>query len=298
MYLTLCTLRESHSLINHLKRNILLAAVDVNDHTLHGAAPDHAANVGDREERKQQDYDELVDFALEKAGSRKALVPSKSKKKMQQVDLSKFTRSKRQLVIEQALQVRCCTNACAPRTSWLQVRLRLSQAHAVLLHVNSTLSALLNSDACYAEQGCRSRKVLWQAQREDAEVHALACFHMSRLRRTSMHTCTKLCFKQGSLDSCVYNCTGMCRAEIDLASVEVRFQNLSIDADIAVGSRGEPTVLNAYRNKLEVNATLPQQSLTHMLFYSKQSVKCLLCTQHVAWMALVHMKACCLLALL
>lgn len=47
----------------------------------------------------------------------------------------------------------------------------------------------------------------------------------------------------------------MCRAEIDLASVEVRFQNLSIDADIAVGSRGEPTVLNAYRNKLEVNAT-------------------------------------------
>lgn len=47
----------------------------------------------------------------------------------------------------------------------------------------------------------------------------------------------------------------MCRAEIDLASVEVRFQNLSTDADIAVGSRGEPTVLNAYRNKLEVNAS-------------------------------------------
>ena len=42
------------------------------------------------------------------------------------------------------------------------------------------------------------------------------------------------------------------RAEIDLASVEVRFENLSIDADIAVGARGEPTVLNAYRNKLEV----------------------------------------------
>ena len=43
------------------------------------------------------------------------------------------------------------------------------------------------------------------------------------------------------------------RAEIDLASVEVRFENLSIDADIAVGARGEPTVLNAYRNKLEVS---------------------------------------------
>ena len=43
-----------------------------------------------------------------------------------------------------------------------------------------------------------------------------------------------------------------CRAQIELASVEVRFQNLSIDADIAVGSRGEPTVLNAYRNTVEV----------------------------------------------
>jgi len=43
-----------------------------------------------------------------------------------------------------------------------------------------------------------------------------------------------------------------CRAQIDLASVEVRFQNLSIDADIAVGARGEPTVLNSYRNTLEV----------------------------------------------
>ena len=63
------------------------------------------------------------------------------------------------------------------------------------------------------------------------------------------------CFlTQGSHDkACTHNCTDICRAEIDLASVEVRFQNLSIDADIAVGSRGEPTVLNAYRNKLEVS---------------------------------------------
>lgn len=53
----------------------------------------------------------------------------------------------------------------------------------------------------------------------------------------------------------------ICRAGIDLASVEVRFQNLSIDADIAVGARGEPTVLNAYRNKLEVNASLPHAYL-------------------------------------
>ena len=43
-----------------------------------------------------------------------------------------------------------------------------------------------------------------------------------------------------------------CRAQIELSSVEVRFQDLSIDADIAVGARGEPTVLNAYRNTAEV----------------------------------------------
>ncbi|DBB02982.1 TPA: hypothetical protein ACH3X1_013571 [Trebouxia sp. C0004] len=36
-----------------------------------------------------------------------------------------------------------------------------------------------------------------------------------------------------------------------LRGVEVRFQNLSVNAEVAVGARGEPTVLNAYRNKFE-----------------------------------------------
>ncbi len=81
------------------------AAVDVNDRAPHGAARDHAANAGDREERKQQDFDDLVDHALQKAGSKKALVPSKSKKKMVELDLNKLTRSKRQLVVERALEV-------------------------------------------------------------------------------------------------------------------------------------------------------------------------------------------------
>ena len=83
---------------------VLYAAVDVTA-APHGAARDHATIAGDREERKQQDYDDLVDTALQKTGSKKALVPSKSKKKLQQVDLNKLTRSKRQLVVEQALQV-------------------------------------------------------------------------------------------------------------------------------------------------------------------------------------------------
>lgn len=82
------------------------AAVDVNDR---GAARDHAANAGDRATRKQQDFDDLVDTALQAGSSRKALVPSKSKKKMQEIDLKQLTRSKRELVIEQALEVCCCT---------------------------------------------------------------------------------------------------------------------------------------------------------------------------------------------
>lgn len=82
-----------------------LAAVEVNDRAPHGAARDHAANAEERESRKQQDFDDLVDHALQKAGSKKALVPSKSKKKMQEVNLNKLTRSKRQLVVEEALQV-------------------------------------------------------------------------------------------------------------------------------------------------------------------------------------------------
>ena len=82
----------------------LHAAVDVSDRAPHGPARDHAANAGDRHERKQQDFDDLVDHAMERSGSKRALVPSKSKKKMQQIDLNKLTRSKRQLVVEQALE--------------------------------------------------------------------------------------------------------------------------------------------------------------------------------------------------
>lgn len=57
-----------------------------------------------------------------------------------------------------------------------------------------------------------------------------------------------LCLRSWSQVACL-----TCRAQIDLASVQVRFQNLCVDADIAVGARGEPTVLNSYRNTLEVS---------------------------------------------
>ncbi len=49
------------------------------------------------------------------------------------------------------------------------------------------------------------------------------------------------------------NAWSICRAHVDLASVEVRFKHLSVNAEVAVGARGEPTVWNAYRNQFEVN---------------------------------------------
>ena len=42
-----------------------------------------------------------------------------------------------------------------------------------------------------------------------------------------------------------------CRVGIELSSVEVRFDNLKIEADIAVGARGNPTVTNSFRNIAE-----------------------------------------------
>lgn len=40
---------------------------------------------------------------------------------------------------------------------------------------------------------------------------------------------------------------------MDLATVQVRIQNLKVEADIAVGSRGNPTVANTLRNVAEVS---------------------------------------------
>ena len=44
----------------------------------------------------------------------------------------------------------------------------------------------------------------------------------------------------------------LCRAGIDLATVEVRMDKLKVDAQVAVGSRGNPTVTNTVRNMAEV----------------------------------------------
>lgn len=43
-----------------------------------------------------------------------------------------------------------------------------------------------------------------------------------------------------------------CRVGIELSKVEVRFENLTVEADVHVGGRALPTVLNSVRNFVEV----------------------------------------------
>ncbi|KAL0018676.1 hypothetical protein WJX77_002041 [Trebouxia sp. C0004] len=132
------------------------AAVDIQPSARH-------ITTFDGEERKQEDYATLVDTALRKAGSKKALLRTKSKQHFKEVDLRDLTLSKRKFVVEQALES------------------------------------------------------------EDADASKFFAKLKSRF----------------------------VKANVDLASVEVRFKNLSVSAEVAVGARGEPTVLNAYRNQLE-----------------------------------------------
>jgi len=45
----------------------------------------------------------------------------------------------------------------------------------------------------------------------------------------------------------------VCRVGVQQPTVEVRFQNLSVNAEVYVGTRALPTILNFYRNIVEVN---------------------------------------------
>ena len=52
--------------------------------------------------------------------------------------------------------------------------------------------------------------------------------------------------------TCWVNCLDWCRVGIKMSAVEVRFENLSVDADVHVGGRALPTVLNSVLNFVEV----------------------------------------------
>lgn len=45
----------------------------------------------------------------------------------------------------------------------------------------------------------------------------------------------------------------MTRAGVQPPKVEVRFENLNVECNVVVGDRGLPTVMNSYRNFVEVS---------------------------------------------
>ena len=48
-----------------------------------------------------------------------------------------------------------------------------------------------------------------------------------------------------------------CRAGVQVPTVEVRFDNISVNTSVYVGSRALPSVINSYRNIMEVRCSSP-----------------------------------------
>ena len=68
-----------------------------------------------------------------------------------------------------------------------------------------------------------------------------------------------------------------CSAGIKPSTVEVRFENLTIEAGVYVGDRALPTVTNSYRNMIEV-----RPHLKHLTWSSPRSSKYGICVLLVA----------------
>lgn len=51
-------------------------------------------------------------------------------------------------------------------------------------------------------------------------------------------------------------CVRLFRVGIELPTVEVRYENLTVKANCHVGTRGLPTLWNVFRNIIEVRSTL------------------------------------------
>lgn len=55
---------------------------------------------------KDDDFEELTSAAMQRVDSRKVVVPSESRKNVHEVDVRKLTKSQRNRIIEQSLQVK------------------------------------------------------------------------------------------------------------------------------------------------------------------------------------------------
>ncbi len=74
----------------------------------------------------------------------------------------------------------------------------------------------------------------------------------------------------------------LCRVGMDTATVQVRMDNLKIEADIAVGSRGNPSVTNTFRNMAEVSLLHQHDRKEKFMLFSDPS-RSLLRRQPRAW---------------
>lgn len=57
---------------------------------------------------------------------------------------------------------------------------------------------------------------------------------------------------------------------IELPQIEVRYEHLSVEADVHVGKRALPTLLNAVINTVEVGTCKHKDIKNHLSFYNKK----------------------------
>ena len=74
-------------------------------------ARQHKENQQDAEGGKDEDFQELQAAARQRVNSQKVVVPTPSRKNMKEIDVRKLTRSQKNMVLEQVLQVEGISHA-------------------------------------------------------------------------------------------------------------------------------------------------------------------------------------------
>lgn len=68
-------------------------------------AREHTEEQQDAGERKDEDYEQLQAAAMQRVNSKKVVVPTASRKHIQEVDVRKLTKEQRNRILDQGLQV-------------------------------------------------------------------------------------------------------------------------------------------------------------------------------------------------
>lgn len=81
----------------------VLSVTGANDMGL--GARQHKAGQEDTEAGKDEDLQQLQAAAMQRVNSQKVVVPTPSRKNMKEIDVRKLTKSQKNMVLDQALQV-------------------------------------------------------------------------------------------------------------------------------------------------------------------------------------------------